>query len=85
MVLNELQVVVPVGFLLAQPQDVTVCVDRPGDAPLPIRLRLVPARVREQVADAVAVSTPAPIPWSARSKRADRDIDGGYIELGGNG
>jgi hypothetical protein len=75
---RELQVVVPVGFLLAEPQDVSVWVERPGSAPLPIRLRLVPAQVREAVAAALA---PAPLPrtWPARTT----DFDDGYTELGG--
>ena len=43
---GELQVVVPVGFLLTEVQEVTVSVDRPGGDPLPVRLRLIPARPR---------------------------------------
>jgi hypothetical protein len=41
---GELRVVVPVGFLLAEEQEVTVSVDRPDGQPLPIRLKLIPAR-----------------------------------------
>ena len=82
---GELQVVVPVGFLLAEAQEVTVSVNRPGGEPLPVRLRLVPARPSEEdtgVATLVevpdehpAVSTPT---RSRRKQRAafDRDIYG---------
>lgn len=79
----ELQVVVPVGFLLAEPQDVSVSVARPGEAPLPIRLRLIPARVREQVAAVPGAGAPPALglTWQARARTADLDTD--YIELGG--
>jgi hypothetical protein len=49
---GELQVVVPVGFLLAEAQEVTVSVSRPGGEPLPVRLRLIPARPAEEAEDA---------------------------------
>ena len=80
---HELQVVVPVGFLLAQEQHVTVSVDRPGESPLPIRLRLIPARPRAEVAEPAAVSAPTPlaIPWPTRAKVTD--FDDGYTEYGG--
>ena len=42
---GELRVVVPVGFLLDEEQEVTVSVDRPDGSPLPIRLCLIPARM----------------------------------------
>jgi hypothetical protein len=42
---GELHVVVPVGFLLEEEQEVTVHVPRGEGSELPIRLRLVPARV----------------------------------------
>lgn len=67
---GELHVVVPVGFLLAEAQEVTVSVDRPGGAPLPVRLRLIPARSAETTGVAtlaeahdepVSVSTPTPL------------------------
>ena len=75
---GELQVVVPVGFLLAEAQEVTVSVDRPGGAPLPVRLRLIPARATETVGVAtlaeehdepVSVSSPTPVrlPWPKRA------------------
>ena len=61
---GELRVVVPVGFLLAEAQEMTVSVDRPGGAPLPVRLRFIPACPAESVADAdepVSVSAPTPL------------------------
>ncbi len=61
---GELRVVVPVGFLLSEEQEVSVSVDRPDGPPLPIRLRLIPARA------SVPVSEPTPITittgWSTR-------------------
>jgi hypothetical protein len=51
---GELQVVVPVGFLLAETQEVTVSVNRPGGEPLPVRLRLIPARPCEEASGGVA-------------------------------
>lgn len=87
---GELQVVVPVGFLLAEPQEVTVSVDRPGAEPLPVRLRLIPARPVEAagVATLVAdepVSVSTPTPWRMTwPKRAMLEDDGyGEPEYGG--
>ncbi|HJZ57070.1 MAG TPA: hypothetical protein VKE74_19020 [Gemmataceae bacterium] len=40
---ETLRVDVPVGFLLPETREITVSVDRPSDAPLAIRLRLIPA------------------------------------------
>ncbi|MBN9120146.1 MAG: hypothetical protein J0I06_13440 [Planctomycetes bacterium] len=83
---GELQVVVPVGFLLAEAQEVTVSVDRPGGAPLPVRLRLIPARAAESAEprdEPVSVSTPTPVRtyWP---KRAALDEDAyGEPEYGG--
>ena len=89
---GELQVVVPVGFLLAEAQEVTVSVDRPGGAPLPVRLRLIPARAAETAGVAtlveahdepvsVSAPTPACVPWP---KRAATEEDGyGEPEYGG--
>ena len=88
---GELQVVVPVGFLLAEAQEVTVSVDRPGGAPLPVRLRLIPARATESVGVAtlaveddepVSVSSPTParLPWP---KRVAADDIYGEPEYGG--
>jgi len=55
---GELHVVVPVGFLLEEEQEVTVHVPRGEGSELPIRLKLVPARV------------PAPPPPTASSLRS---------------
>jgi hypothetical protein len=52
---GELHVVVPVGFLLSETREVTVSVDRPGGAPLPVRLRLIPARAVETTGTAALV------------------------------
>lgn len=41
--LDLLRVNVPVGFLLAEPREIVVSVDRPTTNPLAIRLRLIPA------------------------------------------
>jgi hypothetical protein len=65
---GELQVVVPVGFLLAEAQEVTVSVNRPGGEPLPVRLKLVPARPVEEVGALVeeelpSASDPTPLPF----------------------
>jgi hypothetical protein len=60
---GELRVVVPVGFLLPEEQEVSVSVDRPGADPLPIRLRLIPARP--------AAPAPAAAPWPARARASD--------------
>ena len=40
---DSLKVEVPVGFLLSETREILVSVDRPHDAPLAIKLRLVPA------------------------------------------
>jgi hypothetical protein len=86
---GELQVVVPVGFLLTEAQEVTVSVARPGAEPLPVRLRLIPARPVEAAGvatlaavESVSVSTPTPlrIAWHKR----DTEEDGyGEPEYGG--
>ena len=78
---GELQVVVPVGFLLTEAREVTVSVDRPGAEPLPVRLRLIPARPVEATGVAalaedpepVSVSTPTPLrtPWPRRMAEDD--------------
>jgi len=89
---GELQVVVPVGFLLAEAQEVTVSVDRPGGAPLPVRLRLIPARAADEAVgvaalaeeheEPVSVSTPTPV-RSPRMIRAALDEAYGEPEYGG--
>jgi len=84
---GELQVVVPVGFLLTEAQEVTVSVDRPGADPLPVRLRLIPARPVEAAAVAeadepVSVSTPTPLRIT-RSRRVIDEDAFGQPEYGG--
>lgn len=84
---GELQVMVPVGLLLSEPREVSVYVERPGEEPLPVRLRLIPAVTRRPEAETLAsVSTPTPlsINWPARtlvSERSDAfplpDVGGG--------
>ena len=49
---EALRVDVPVGFLLPETREITVSVDRPAEAPLAIRLRLIPAEE----------AGPAPVP-----------------------
>ena len=44
---ETLRVDVPVGFLLPEAREITVAVDRPAEAPLAIRLRLIPAAAAE--------------------------------------
>jgi hypothetical protein len=76
---GELRVVVPVGFLLAQEQEVTVTVDRPDGAPLPIRLRLIPARttVSEPTPAARADQPPTAIlGWPTRRLSRCNNDDG---------
>jgi hypothetical protein len=89
---GELQVVVPVGFLLTEAQEVTVSVDRPGAEPLPVRLRLIPARPGTEatgvatlttVEEPVSVSTPTPLRVSWPKRVADEDTFG-EPEYGGS-
>ena len=42
---DTLKVDVPVGFLLPEAREILVSVDRAAEAPLSIRLRLIPAEV----------------------------------------
>lgn len=84
---GELQVVVPVGFLLTEAREVTVSVDRPGAEPLPVRLRLIPARPVETATgvatlaaapdEPVSVSAPTPLrqPWPKRAMQ-EEDVYG---------
>jgi hypothetical protein len=86
---GELQVVVPVGFLLTEVQEVTVSVDRPGSDPLPVRLRLIPARPVEATGVAtlaeepVSVSTPTPLRNAWPDRIAAEDDGYGEPEYGG--
>lgn len=72
---GELRVVVPVGFLLTEEQEVSVNIERPGGGSLPIRLKLIPARSASPAPD---VRTPVAVPWPAR--RYDSYDDDGYPE-----
>jgi hypothetical protein len=65
---GELRVVVPVGFLLAEEQEVSVSVERPDGPPLPIRLRLIPAR---PATTSVSDPTPQAVGWPTRRLSAD--------------
>ncbi|MBA4188742.1 MAG: hypothetical protein C0467_12150 [Planctomycetaceae bacterium] len=60
---GELRVVVPVGFLLSEEQEVSVSVERPDGGNLPIRLRLIPARMA--LTD-LNQQTPVTFGWPAR-------------------
>ena len=64
---GELRVVVPVGFLLAEEQEVSVSVERPDGGSLPIRLRLIPARVSPSM---VNDRTPVTFGWPTRQLAA---------------
>jgi hypothetical protein len=86
---GELRVVVPVGFLLDEEQEVTVSVDRPDGTPLPIRLRLVPACSASAEPDQVVDDhTPMPVGWPSRRRlarfRADDDGYPGHDMGGGD-
>jgi hypothetical protein len=68
---GELRVVVPVGFLLSEEQEVSVSVTSANGQPLPIRLRLIPARPAT-----VSVSEPTQtIGWSS-TRRLPKEDDG---------
>jgi hypothetical protein len=79
---DALKVDVPVGFLLAEAQEVMVSIDRPSAAPLAIRLRLIPAAAdRPDFGAEPATSladTPAPSRrlLRLRTVEADHDIGG---------
>jgi hypothetical protein len=77
---GELRVVVPVGFLLAEEQEVTVSVDRPDGQPLPIRLKLVPARteVNDPTPMGIVDDEPAIIGWPTRRLSRRHNPDDGY-------
>jgi hypothetical protein len=73
---GELRVVVPVGFLLSEEQEVTVSVNRPDGLPLPIRLRLVPARAVETaqpcaVVDAKSAVSPRHVRVLSKAVKSD--------------
>ncbi len=70
---GELRVVVPVGFLLTEEQEVSVSVDRPNGGSLPIRLRLIPAR-----ASSVALDERTPVNFGWPTRRLTIPHDDGY-------
>ena len=72
---GELRVVVPVGFLLSEEQEVSVRVERPDGRSLPIRFKLVPARVSPALNDL----TPVRLGWQSR-RLAMAHRDDGYPE-----
>jgi len=74
---DALKVDVHVGFLLAEPQEVVVSIDRPEAEPLAIRLRLIPAADRPDFGAEPfrsAHDTPAPT-RRLRVRPADDDHD----------
>lgn len=45
---DNICVVVPVGRRLSEMQDIDLAVERPGDTPLSVRVRLMPAQESEE-------------------------------------
>ena len=75
---DALKVDVPVGFLLAEPRELVVSIDRPGAEPLGIRLRLIPAADRPDFGAEPfrsAHDTPAPTRRLHRLRVTDDDHD----------
>jgi hypothetical protein len=83
---GELRVIVPVGFLLQEEQEVAVSVNRPDGRPLPIRLRLIPAQGAELTQPTVSEPTPAAISWPIRRVDETPHAEDGYPtpEYGGS-
>ena len=83
---DTLKVDVPVGFLLTEPREMLISVDRAGESPLTIRLRLIPEE-SDGVADLGAMpmrnahDTPIPFRRLIR-KRQLEDYPG--EDLGGS-
>ena len=75
---GELRVVVPVGFLLEEEQEVSVFVNRPDGQPLPIRLRLIPARPASATVMSDADDTPIAIGWPTRKVLNAVSAEDGY-------
>ena len=71
---GELRVIVPVGFLLPQEQEVSVSVERPDGPPLPIRLHLIPACASASVGE----PTPTTVGWPAQKLPTMPEEDDGY-------
>jgi hypothetical protein len=82
---GELRVVVPVGYLLHEEQEVEVSVNRPDGPPLPIRLRLIPARPADPTLVSTSDPTPITVGWPTR-KLSDALNEDGYPspEYGGS-
>ena len=79
---DALKVDVPVGFLLTEQREILVSVDRPSDAPLSIRLRLIPAEV-EARPDFGATPRRSPDDTPAPTRRlgaARKRVDDGYAD-----
>jgi hypothetical protein len=83
-----LKVDVPVGFLLPEAREILVSVDRGSEAPLSIRLRLVPAEAEVDGMTDLGVTpprsshdTPMPARWLTRRRETDgypeHEIGGG--------
>lgn len=70
---ETLRVDVPVGFLLPEPREITVAVDRPAEGPLAIRLRLIPAQIAGD--PAAEPTSPAPMATRPPRPRPARDAD----------
>ena len=70
--LDSLRVNVPVGFLLAEPREIVVSVDRPTSHPLAIRLRLIPAGPPE------SEGATSPLPVRSARRLLAWDADDGY-------
>jgi hypothetical protein len=83
---GELRVVVPVGFLLQEEQEVAVSVNRPDGRPLPIRLRLIPARPVDPAQVSTSDPTPIAIRWPTRQIPNGANPEDGYPspEYGGS-
>ena len=74
---ETLRVDVPVGFLLPEPREITVAVDRPTEGPLAIRLRLIPAQIGGDPAIVEMIPTAATATRPPKARQA-RDVDDGF-------
>jgi hypothetical protein len=75
---GELRINVPVGFLLTEEQEVAVSVNRPDGRPLPIRLRLIPARQDAPDQPFVCEPTPTLNEWVIRPLAKTSSTEDGY-------
>lgn len=78
---DTLRVDVPVGFLLPEPREITVSVDRPAEGPLSIQLRLVPAQVASLAAEGREGGT-SPIRPQRTARLLDKEADFAEKEYG---